>query len=57
MSKKEVHIAKYEDGELNSPAKLDISVAHCTVKLKKDKPIKSKDLVNGEIAKTSEIGE
>lgn len=57
MSEKEVHMAKYEDGELKSPAKVNISAMHCTVKLKKDKPIKSEDLVSGEIGKENSIGE
>lgn len=57
MSEKEVHMAKYEDGELKSPAKVNISAMHCTIKLKKDKPIKSKDLVSGEIGKENSIGE
>lgn len=51
MATKEVHMAKYEDGDLKSPARASISPVSCTVKLRKDKAIKSKDLVNGEIAK------
>ncbi len=57
MSEKEVHIAKYKDGELKSPARLSISPEHCTVRLRRDRPIKSSDLVNGEIGKESDIRE
>mgnify|MGYP004614599233 FL=1 len=51
MATKEVHMAKYEDGDLKSPARASISPASCTVKLRRDRAIKSRDLVDGEIAK------
>lgn len=57
MSEKEVHIAKYEDGELKSPIKLSISEKYCTIRIARNMTIKSTDLVNGYISKESNTRE